>query len=47
MFDDFVTLAVQHYVLTAVLVISIGILLNLLIAAGPEIVESLRMHKLY
>ena len=47
MLDQILTLAVQHYVVFGILALTAGVLLNLAFAAGPEILQSLRMHKLY
>ena len=47
MVDQLLTLAVQHYVIAGFLAIIAGVLLNVAITAGPEIVQSMRWHKLY
>ena len=47
MFDWLLTLAIQHYVVFGVLAISLGVVLNVVITAGPEIIKSIRFHKLY
>lgn len=47
MFDQVVSLAVQHYVIFGILALAVGVVLNFLIAAAPEIVQSLRLHRLY
>ncbi len=47
MFDQLVSLAVQHYVIFGILALSFGVVLNFLVAAAPETVQSLRLHKLY
>ena len=47
MFDQLVSLAVQHYVIFGILALAIGVVLNFLVAAAPQIVQSLRVHKLY
>ncbi len=47
MFDQVVSLAVQHYVIVGILALAVGVVLNFLVAAAPEIVQSLRLHKLY
>ncbi len=47
MFDQILTLAIQHYVISGFLAVTLGILLSLAFTAGPEIMHSLRMHKLY
>ncbi len=47
MFDQVVSLAVQHYVIFGITALSLGVVLNFIVAAAPEIVQSLRVHKLY
>ncbi len=47
MFDQFLTLAFQHYVIFGALALAVGVILNLVFTAGPEIIQSLRLHKLY
>ncbi len=47
MFDQLLTLAFEHYVIFGVLAIAIGLLLNLALAAGPEIMQAFHRHKLY
>ncbi len=47
MFDALITLAFQHYVVFGILGLAIGVLLNLAVTAGPDIVQALHLHKLY
>ena len=47
MVDELLTLAVRHYMIVGFLAIIVGVLLNVAITAGPEIVQSMRWHKLY
>ena len=47
MFDALLTLAVQHYVVFGSLGLAAGVLLNLAFTAGPDIVQALRLHRLY
>ena len=47
MFDQILTIVVQHYVVVGLLAIAAGVLLNIAFTAVPEIVHSIRMHKLY
>jgi len=47
MFDELLTLAVQHYVVFGTLGIAFGVLLNVALSAGSDFFQSLRTHKLY
>ncbi len=47
MFDAMLTVAVHHYVAVGLIAIAGGVILNLAFTAGPEIVEQLRIHKLF
>jgi hypothetical protein len=47
MFDEFLTLAFQHYVVFGILAVVGGILLNLALTVAPEIMQALHRHKLY
>ena len=47
MFDQFLTLAIQHYVIFGILALAGGILLNLVLMAAPEVLHALQRHKIY
>ncbi len=47
MIDAIIAVAVQHYVIFGLGALAVGIVLNLLITAGPEIVRELRITKLF
>lgn len=47
MFDQLLTLAVQHYVVFGTLGIAFGVLLNLVLTAGSDMVRFLHNHRLY
>ena len=47
MLDAVFTFAFQHYVIFGLVAIGIGVILNVIFTAGPEIVEQLRLNKLY
>ena len=47
MVDEILTLIVQHYVIAGLIALAFGAILNVAITASPEIMQSMRRHKLY
>ena len=47
MFDQLLTIAIQHYVIVGFVGIVIGFLANVIVTGVPEVVQAFRTHKLY
>ena len=46
MLDAVFTFAFQHYVIFGIVALCVGVILNLIVTAAPEIVQQVRTNKL-